>query len=71
IVMSALSNSEQYLVKIRKQMYGNTDKNIDYALAFQTGGFISILIKWLSNGTEKTPDEMAEIVVDITGQKYL
>lgn len=68
--MSVLSNSEKYLLKIRKQIYGEIDEHIDYALTFQTGGFISILIKWLSKGAKETPEEMANIVIDITRPKY-
>ena len=37
-------------------------ENLDYVLAFNTGGFWNLLIKWLADDGKKTPEQMAEIV---------
>lgn len=37
-----------------------------YALAYYIGGFWNILIKWLSDGAQKTSAEMARIVEQLT-----
>lgn len=39
-------------------------ESIQYALTFSTGGFMRILIRWLNDGVQKSPDEMAAIVED-------
>lgn len=39
-------------------------ESIQYALTFSTGGFMRILIQWLNDGAQKTPEEMAVIVED-------
>ncbi|MBX4265704.1 TetR/AcrR family transcriptional regulator [Clostridium estertheticum] len=39
-------------------------ENIQYALTFSTGGFMRILIRWLNDSTQKSPEEMATIVKD-------
>jgi Transcriptional regulator len=39
--------------------------SISFALAFSMGGFIQILIKWLNEDQQKTPDEMAATMNDI------
>lgn len=41
-------------------------ESISYALAFSTGGFMRILIRWLESSPLKTPEEMSAIVKDIT-----
>jgi len=38
--------------------------SIQYALAFSTGGFMHILIRWLNDGAQKSPEEMAAVVKD-------
>lgn len=40
-------------------------QRIQYALAFSTGGFMRILIRWLNDSEQKSPEEMAVIVEDI------
>ena len=40
-------------------------KNGDYILAYNIGGFWNLLIKWLANDCKKTPEQMAEIVVQV------
>ncbi|MCL2066509.1 MAG: TetR/AcrR family transcriptional regulator [Treponema sp.] len=35
-----------------------------YMLAYHTGGFWNVLNKWLSEGANKTPDEIIRILVD-------
>lgn len=39
--------------------------SVSFALAFSMGGFIQILIKWLNEDRQKSPDEMASTVKDI------
>ncbi|MBU3171730.1 TetR/AcrR family transcriptional regulator [Clostridium estertheticum] len=39
-------------------------ENIQYALTFSTGGFMRILIRWLNDSTQKSPEEMATVVKD-------
>jgi AcrR family transcriptional regulator len=41
-----------------------TKESIQYALAFSTGGFLRILIRWLNDRVQKSPEEMAAIVED-------
>jgi AcrR family transcriptional regulator len=40
-------------------------ENIQYALTFSTGGFMRILIRWLNDSVQKSPDEMAAVMEDI------
>jgi AcrR family transcriptional regulator len=40
-------------------------ESIQYALTFSTGGFMRILIRWLNDSVQKSPDEMAAVVKDI------
>lgn len=39
-------------------------ESIQYALTFSTGGFMRILIRWLNDNAQKTPEEMAAILED-------
>lgn len=39
-------------------------ESIQYALAFSSGGFMRILIRWMKDGAQKSPEEMAVIVKD-------
>lgn len=39
-------------------------ESIQYALAFSTGGFMRILVRWLNDSAQKSPEEMAVIVED-------
>ncbi len=39
-------------------------ESIQYALVFSTGGFMRILIRWLNDSVQKSPEEMAVIVKD-------
>lgn len=39
-------------------------ESIQYALSFSTGGFMRILIRWLNDSVQKTPEEMAAIIKD-------
>ncbi|MCB2361639.1 TetR-like C-terminal domain-containing protein [Clostridium estertheticum] len=39
-------------------------ENIQYALTFSTGGFMRILIRWLNDSTQKSPEEMATVMKD-------
>lgn len=56
-------NSAFYEIKGNKMSFSK--ESIRYALTFSMGGFTSILIKWLDEGAEKSPDEMSEIVKNI------
>lgn len=40
-------------------------ESIQYALTFSTGGFMRILIRWLNDSTQKSPEEMAAVVKDL------
>lgn len=39
-------------------------ESLQYALAFSTGGFFRILILWLNDNAQKSPEEMAGILED-------
>ncbi len=39
-------------------------ESISYALAFSAGGFMRILIRWLNDSPQKSPEKMAAIVED-------
>jgi len=41
--------------------YGSPDR-LEYVLAFSAGGFWNMLAKWLDDGAQKSPEELAEIV---------
>lgn len=63
-----LSKVDELLPEDFQQSKGQTidlpQESIAYGLAFSTGGFMRILIKWLDEGAEKSPDEMAGLVSD-------
>lgn len=40
-------------------------ESIQYALAFSTGGFLRLLVKWLDSNALKSPQEMSALVKDI------
>jgi AcrR family transcriptional regulator len=40
-------------------------ESIQYALTFSTGGFMRILIRWMNNSVQKSPEEMAEVVKNL------
>ena len=40
-------------------------ESIQYALTFSTGGFMRILIRWLNDNAQKSPEEMAAVVKDL------
>ncbi|WP_315069404.1 TetR/AcrR family transcriptional regulator [uncultured Clostridium sp.] len=39
-------------------------ESIQYALTFSTGGFMRILIQWVNDSKQKSPEEMAAMVKD-------
>lgn len=39
-------------------------ESIQYALTFSTGGFMRILIRWLNDSVQKSPEEISAIVKD-------
>ena len=39
-------------------------ESIQYALTFSTGGFMRILIRWVNDSVQKSPEEMAALVED-------
>ncbi|SHO52000.1 TetR/AcrR family transcriptional regulator [Anaerocolumna xylanovorans] len=41
-----------------------SEESLRYALAFSAGGFMRILILWLNNNAQKSPEEMAAILKD-------
>lgn len=40
-----------------------SQEHLEYALSFNTGGLWNILIKWLSDGAKKSPEEMSNILI--------
>lgn len=71
-----LQKYNQYLPIIHKKFkdnneeYGN-DNTLEYVLAFSSGGFWNMLIKWVHEGAKKTPNEMAELVNIILNNEIL
>lgn len=62
-----LSALEKYLPLIHKGF--ESEKSIrnplyysEYALSYYTGGFWNLSVKWIRDGAEKTPEEMAVLV---------
>ncbi|MHC1681551.1 MAG: TetR/AcrR family transcriptional regulator [Clostridiaceae bacterium] len=41
-----------------------SQESIQYALAFSTGGFMRILVRWINDEEKKSPEEMATLVKD-------
>lgn len=41
-----------------------SQESVRYALTFSAGGFLHILIRWLDDGAQKTPEEMAGVMED-------
>jgi AcrR family transcriptional regulator len=39
-----------------------SEESIQYALTFSTGGFMRILIRWLNDPVQKSPEEMAVLI---------
>jgi AcrR family transcriptional regulator len=39
-------------------------ESIQYALIFSSGGFMRILIRWINDGAQKQPEDMAVIIED-------
>lgn len=64
-----LAETDKLLPFIFDEVKGHTmpfsKESINYALAFGTGGFMRILVKWLDEDMTKSPDQMADIVQDI------
>lgn len=62
-----LNQFEKLLAIIRKTIKpeikeSSITKEEHYALAFHIGGFFNLLVKWLSQGAEESPEEMASII---------
>ncbi len=64
-----LTKAEELLPLTFDEVKGNrmpfNRESINYALAFSTGGFMCILIKWLNESRLKSPEKMAAIAKDI------
>lgn len=71
-----LQKYNQYLPIIHKkfkdnnEQYGNAN-TLEYVLAFSSGGFWNMLIKWIHEGAKKTPIEMAKLVNIMISSKLL
>ncbi len=71
-----LQKYNQYLPIIHKKFNDNKEEyqnnnTLEYVLAFSAGGFWNMLIKWVHEGSEKTPNEMAELINEILRSKLL
>lgn len=64
-----LAETDKLLPLIFDEVKGHTmpfsQESISYALAFGTGGFMRIFIKWLEEDPPKSPDQMADLAKDI------
>ncbi|MFB6466408.1 TetR/AcrR family transcriptional regulator [Cytobacillus sp. Hz8] len=64
-----LSKVDELLPPTFDEVKGSTmsfsKESISYALTFSTGGFMRLMIKWLNEGHEKSPDEISTIIEDI------
>ena len=64
-----LVETDKLLPLIFDEVKGHTmpfsKESISYALAFGTGGFMRILVKWLDEDIPKSPEQMADLAKDI------
>lgn len=64
-----LSKVDELLPSLFNEMKGSkmpfSKENIQYALTFSTGGFMHIIVLWLNDNAEKSPEEMSEAMKDI------
>lgn len=65
----ALAETDKLLPLTFEEVKGKTipfsQENISYALAFGTGGFMRLLVKWLGEDRLKSSEEIASIVKDV------
>jgi AcrR family transcriptional regulator len=54
----------QTFYEVKGDKLSVSKKSIEYALTFSTGGFMHILVHWLNDNAEKSPEEMADILRD-------
>lgn len=48
-----------------------TDSDIQYPISFMAGGLYMLLLRWIESGQKETPEEMAQISLDIlSGHAY-
>lgn len=45
-----------------------SERTKDYMILFQINGCISILQKWLQDGTPETPEEMSLLLLQVLGK---
>lgn len=50
-------------------LHTRDEKNIEYVAFYNAGGFWNLLINWLEDGCEKTPEEMSAIVNEVLNLK--
>lgn len=64
-----LAETDELLPLTFKDVKGKTipfnQESINYALAFGTGGFMRLLVKWLDEDCLKSPEEIANVAKDI------
>lgn len=64
-----LVETDKLLPFIFDEVKGHTmpfsQESINYALAFGTGGFMRVLVKWLDEDIPKSPEQMADLAKDI------
>lgn len=66
LLIFLLNKYDEYLPAIH-DLFENEFEELDqectrYALTFNTGGFWNIMVRWISDGADKTPEQMANIV---------
>ena len=61
----AFHNDLMELVELIPFQYKATENKKEYLLTFAITGCISILHKWLAEGREETPEEMANLVLKV------
>lgn len=54
----------QVFDEVKGRVMPFSNESILYALTFSTGGFMRILIRWLNEDMQKSPEEIATIVED-------
>lgn len=54
-----------FMPMVYEQTCGSIEKELQYNIAFVTGGFHNVLIRWISSGFVEDPEELAAIVSEM------
>lgn len=65
LTMFMLGKYDELIPNIYRIFYDTVSDDLEYTLAFQTGGFWNLVVKWVANGADKSPSEMADIVAKL------